>query len=195
MVTAILACSRAWSLASMMVYISILCFSCMILVYSYRYASFSAIWFAIYLRFSRSSNSLALISCLNVSIIFFSSIFLNPSARGLPVALKAVRPAAFLASSSSTSLLSSESRIVWIIVGAAGACGVILVSSISSVAALDAATYSIACSLVAPPFIAISMALKSFSASASALLPSYFLPMAFYTFSWMISLSISSSLS
>ena len=147
------------------------------------------------LRFSSSSSSLTLISCLNVSIIFFSSIFLNPSASGLPVALKAVRPAALRASSSSMSLRKSESRIVWIIVGAAGAAGAIAVASSLSTAALDAASSSIAYSRVAPPFIAISIALLSFSASASIAVSSIFFPRADLTFSAIIYLSSSSSLS
>ena len=69
-----------------------------------------------------------------------------------------------------------------------------MASSLST-AALDAASSSIAYSRVAPPFIAISIALLSFSASASIAVSSIFFPRADLTFSAIIYLSSSSSLS
>jgi hypothetical protein len=81
------------------------------------------------------------------------------------------------------------------IVGAAGAAGAIAVTSSFSTVALDAASSSIAYSRVAPPFIAISIALLSFSASASIAVSSIFLPRAVLTFAAIICLSSSSSLS
>ena len=81
------------------------------------------------------------------------------------------------------------------IVGSAGAAGAIAVDYSASTEALDAASSSIAYSRVAPPFIANSIALLSFSASASIAVSYIFLPSAVLTFSAISCLSSSSSLS
>ena len=81
------------------------------------------------------------------------------------------------------------------IVGSAGVAGAIAVDSSASTEALDAASSSIAYSRVAPPFIANSIALLSFSASASIAVSYIFLPRAVLTFSAISCLSSSSSLS